>query len=172
MDERRLRKFFHFTENDLEANRHGQLSDSQEKKLSAQARAEQKSARDSATILFVVAAMGLGLGLILTLAAPTPVSRVFFVLLLVILWPSVWGGKGIQILRAARGSQEPRLLSVSGHVRLIRHTDTEPILQVGEVEFDLDASPAGVIMEGDEYTVYYLDASVEILSVDLAAGKK
>jgi hypothetical protein len=172
MDERRLRKFFHFTENDLEANRRGQLSEDQKKKLSAQAKAEQKSARDSATIVFVIAVIGLGLGLILTLAAPTPVSRVFFVLLLVILWPSVWAGRGIQILRAARASQELRLQTVNGRAHLIRHSDEDYVLQVGEAEFDLDGNPAGVIMEGDEYTVYYLETTMEILAVDFPAHGK
>ena len=172
MDEIRLRKFFHFTENDLEANRRGQLSEDQKKKLSAQAKLEQKAARESATIVFVIAVIGLALGLILTLAAPTPLSRAFFVLLLVILWPSVWAGKGIQILRAARTSQDLRLQTVHGRAHLTRLSDEDHVLQVGEIEFDLDGSPVGVIMEGDEYTIYYLDASLEILSVGIPTGKR
>lgn len=51
MDQRRLRKFFHFTEDDLVANRRGQFSEQQKKRLSQEAKAEQASARSSAAIL-------------------------------------------------------------------------------------------------------------------------
>jgi hypothetical protein len=63
MDERRLRKFFRFTEDDLLANHHGQFSERQKKRLSQKAKAEQASARSSAAILFVIAAAGLAVGL-------------------------------------------------------------------------------------------------------------
>jgi hypothetical protein len=167
MDERRLRKFFHFTENDLEANRRGQFSENQKNRLLAEARTEKKSARDSAVILFVIAAAGLALGVTLGSIAPTPFSRILFLGVLGVLWPSVWAWRAVTILRAAHKLQQPRLLSVSGHAELIRHTDADHVLQIGEVEFDLDGDPAGVIMEDDEYTVYYLEATQEILSMDI-----
>ena len=166
MEERHLRKFFHFTENDLEANRRGQFSENQKKRLLDEARSEQKSARESATILFVVAAVGLAFGSILTSVAPTSLSRVFFILLLCIVWPTAWAGKGIQIIRAARSLQEPRLREVSGRANIIKHDDETYVLQVGELEFDLDGNPSGVIIEGDEYTIYLLESTQEILSVD------
>lgn len=167
MDERRLRKYFHFTENDLDANRRGQFSESQKKRLLDEARAEQKSARDSAMILFVIAAVGLALGSILTSVSPTSLGRVFFVVLLCILWPAAWAGKGIQILRAARSLQEPRLRQVSGRAHIIRHDDETYILKVGELEFDLDSNPSGAIIEGDKYTIYYLEATHEILAIEI-----
>ena len=167
MDERRLRKFFHFTENDLDANRRGQFSENQKKRLLNEARAEQKSARESATILFVVAAIGLALGWILTSVAPTSPGRVFFIVLLCILWPAAWAGKGMQIIRAARSLQEPRLRQVSGRVHIIRHEDETYLLKVGELEFDLDGNPAGAILEGDEYTIYYVEATQEILAAEI-----
>ena len=92
--------------------------------------------------------------------------------MIVILWPSVWAGKGLQIIRAARASQDPRLQTVNGRAQLIRHSDEDHVLQVGEVEFDLEGNPACVIMEGDEYTVYYLEATTVILSVDIPTGGK
>jgi hypothetical protein len=167
MDERRLRKYFHFTENDLEANRRGQFSENQTKRLMDEARAEQKSARDSAMILFVVAAVGLAFGSILASVAPTSLGRVFFIFLLCILWPAAWAGKGVEILRAARSLQEPRLLQVSGRSHIIKPDGENYILQVGELEFDLDGNPSGAVIEGDEYTIYYLEATQEILAVEI-----
>jgi hypothetical protein len=55
---------------------------------------------------------------------------------------------------------------VSGPVHSLHHGDTEHILQVEGLEFDLDGNPSGVIMDGDGYTIYYLEATQEILSVE------
>jgi hypothetical protein len=165
MDEQALRKFFHFTENDLYANRHGQFSDAQKRRLSAEARAEQKSARESATILFVIAAVGLMLGLVLASIAPTLMGRILFILLLGVLWTGAWAGRGVKIIRDAHALQEPRLCTGNGRAHLIREGE-DVVLQLGEMEFHLDGNPAGVIFEGEEYTVYYLEATEEILSVE------
>jgi hypothetical protein len=172
MDERRLRKFFHFTENDLAANRRGQFSEDQEKRLSQQAKAEQASARSSAVILFVIAAAGLAIGMTIASIAPAGIGRILIFLLMGILWPSVWAGKGVQILRAASALQEPRLCEVSGPAHIIRHEDGSYVLKVGDNEFDLDRNPAGAIMEGDEFTLYYIEATEEILSVEYSRRGK
>lgn len=172
MDERRLRKFFHFTENDLLANRRGQFSEQQNKRLSQEAKAEKASARSSAAILFVVATMGLALGLTLGFIAPTLIGRILIFMLMGILWPSAWGGKGVKIILSARALQEPRLREVSGRVHILRYGDGEYVLQVGGLDFDLDGNPSGVIMEGDEYTIHYLEATVEILSVECLIREK
>jgi len=166
MDEQRLRKFFHFTEADLTANHRGQFSELQTKRLLAEAKAEQASARSSATILFVIAAAGMAIGLTLTAIAPPQIGRILIFLFMGILWPSVWGGKAVSIIRSASSLSKPQLGKVSGRVHIIRHTDEDHVLQIGEMEFDLERNPSGVIMEGDEYTLYYLEATEEILAVE------
>jgi hypothetical protein len=165
MDERRLGKFFHFTEDDLLANRHGQFSEGQKKSLSQRAKLEQSSARSSAAILFVIAAAGLAIGLTIGYIAPTLIGRVLILSAMGILWPAAWAGKGLKILLAARALQEPRLREVSGPVHTIRYGDAEYVLQAGGLDFDLDDDPSSVVMEGDEYTIHYLEATEEILSV-------
>lgn len=165
MDERRIGKFFHFNEFDLQANRLGRLSENQSKRLTAAARAEQKSAWDSAMILFGVAAAGLTVGLIVGFLALTLFSRILILLTMGVLWTSAWAGRGLKILRETRALLEPRLVSMSGRIHL-KHIDDDYILQVGEKEFDLDGNPSSVIMEGDEYTVYYVEATEEILSLE------
>jgi len=166
MDERRLRNFFHFTEDDLFANRRGQFSAVQTKRLDQHAKAEQASARSSAIILFAVAAAGLAIGLTIGVIAPTGMGRILIIILMGILWPFVWAGRGIKILLAARTLQEPRLREINGTVHILRQEDTEYILQVGETKFDVDGNPSGIIAEGDEYTIYYLEATEEILSME------
>src|SRR5215212_6630704 len=105
MDERRLRKFFHFTEDDLAANRRGQFSENQKKRLDAEARKERKSARESATILVVIAAAGMAVGITIGSIAPNLTGRIAILLLMGLLWPSAWAGKGVQIIRAANALQ-------------------------------------------------------------------
>jgi len=166
MEERRQRKFFHFTEDDLLANRRGQFSERQKQRLEQEAKAEQASARSSAAILFVVATAGLAIGLTIGFIAPSLIGRVLILLFMGILWPSVWAGKGVQIIRAARVLQEPRLRTVSGPIHIVRHEPDEYVLQAGGLDFDLDGNPAGVVTEGDEYTIHYLEATQEILSVE------
>lgn len=166
MDERRLRKFFHFTEDDLLANRRGQFSAQQKKRLSQVAKAEQASARSSAAILFVVAAAGLAVGLTIGSIAPTLPGRILIFSLMGILWPGAWAGKGVMILRSAYALQEPRLCQVGGRADITRHADGSHVLKVAAHEFDLDGNPSGVVVEGDEYVIYYLEATEEILSLE------
>src|SRR5215212_7509595 len=113
MDERRLRKFFHFTEDDLAANRRGQFSENQKKRLDAEARKERKSARESATILVVIAAAGMAVGIIIGSVAPNLTGRIAILLLMGLLWPSAWAGKGTDHPCRER-MQEPRLCHMSG----------------------------------------------------------
>ena len=166
MDERRLRKIFHFTEDDLLANRRGQFSERQRQRLNQEAKAERASARSSAVILFVIAAAGLAVGLTIGSIAPTPTGRILILLMMGLLWPSAWGWKGVKIILSVRALQEPRLRKVSGRIHIIGHGEGEYTLQVEGLEFDVDGNPAGVIMEGDEYTIHYLEATEEILSVE------
>ena len=166
MDERRLRTFFHFTENDLAANCHGQFSEQQRNRLSQEARTEQASARSSATIVFVIAAAGLVVGVTIGLIAPTPLGRTLIVSLMGILWPTVWVGKGLRIIRAAYALRQPRLCDVKGQAHIVRHADGSYGLIVGAHEFDVEGNPSGVMAEGDEYTLYYLEGTEEIVSVE------
>ena len=166
MDERRLRKFFHFNENDLAANRHGQFSEEQKKRLDAEARKEQKSARESAAILFVIAAAGMIIGITIGSIAPTLVGRISMLLLMGVLWPSAWAGKAVQIIRAANVLREPLLRQVKGPLHILHHGDQEYTVQIEGLEFDVDGNPSGTLMDGDEYSIYYVQATEEILSVD------
>src|SRR5262245_20476037 len=172
MDERRLRKLFHFNENDLAANRRGQFSVDQKKRLDIEAKKERKSARESAAILFVIAAAGMIVGITIGYIAPTMTGRIVILLLMGVLWPSVWAGKGVQIIRAANALQESRLREVSGRVKILHHGDGEYTIGVEALEFDLDGNPSGALIDGDECTIYYVEATEEILSVDYSTDRK
>ena len=166
MDVRRLRRLFHFNEEDLAANRRGQFSKRQLQRLDAQARTEQKSGWGSALILFVIAAAGMAVGIGLGSIAPTGLGRVAMYLFMAALWPLVWVWKGIQIILAANALHDPHLSFVIGQVRVLHHGDGEYTLQVEGHEFDVDGNPTGAFTEDHEYTIYFAEPTREILSID------
>ena len=172
MDERRLRKFFQFNETDLAANRHGEFSEDQIKRLDTEAKKERKSARESAAILFVIAAAGIIMGITIGSIAPTLIGRIGIFLLRGVLWPSAWAGKGVQMIRSANALQEPRLREVSGPIHIVNHGEGEYTIQVEGLEFDVDGNSSGTLLDGYEYIIYYVEATEEILSIDYLITKK
>lgn len=172
MDERRLRHLFHFNKNDLAANRRGQLSAGQTQRLEAEASKEQRMARQSAAILFLIAATGMAVGITIGSVAPTLTGRILMVSIMAVLWPAAWAGKGINILLAAQSLQEPRLRAVSGPIHLIHQGNGDYTLQVQGLEFDIDRNPVGALLENEECTVYYVEATQEILSVDSEVSQR
>ena len=83
-----------------------------------------------------------------------------------VLWPSAWAGQGVQIIRAANALQEPRLREVSGPVHIRHHGEGQYTVQVEGIEFDVDGNPSSTLIDGDKYTIYYVEATEEILSID------
>ena len=157
MDVRRLRNLFRINEEDLSANRRGHFSEKQKLRLEAEALQERKSARESAVILFVIAAAGMAVGIVIGSIAPTTIGRIAMYFFMGALWPSVWAGKGLQIIRAANALQQRPLYEVRGPVQIIHHGEGEYTVRVNEVEFDVDGNPSGAFRDGDEYTVYYVE---------------
>jgi len=82
------------------------------------------------------------------------------------------GRQGSTIIRAANALQEPRLREVSGQVQILHHGDGEYTVQLEGLQFDVDGNPSGTLMNGDEYTIYYVVATEEILSVDYFRATK
>jgi hypothetical protein len=166
MDVRRLRKLFQFNEDDLAANRRGRFSEKQIKRLESVARKERKSAWGSAAILFLIAAAGMALGIGLGSIAPSRLGSLAMYVCMAALWPLVWGGKGIQIILEANALRQPHLSFVRGQVRILRHGDREYTLQIEGVEFDVDGNPIGAFTDGVEHTIYYVEETREILSIE------
>ena len=166
MDVRRLKNLFRFNEEDLLANRRGHFSEKQKLRLDAEAAQQRKSARESAAILFVIAIAGMTIGIVIGSISPTTIGRIAMYFFMGALWPIVWAGKGVQIVRAANALQERHLLAARGPIHILHHGDGEYILQMDGLEFDVDGNPSGAFVEGDEYTIYYVDTTQEILSID------
>ena len=166
MDELRLRRLFHFNEEDLAANRRGYFSEKQILRLDAQAKQERKSAWGSAAILFGIAAAGMAVGIVIGSISPTQIGQVAMYSCMGAVWPLVWAGKGVQLILAANALQQPHLSFVRGHVQVIHRADRDYTLAVDGIEFDVDGNPMGAFGEDEEYTIYYVQANQEIVSID------
>jgi hypothetical protein len=166
MDELRLRRLFHFNEEDLAANRRGFFSERQITRLGEDARRERKSAWGSATILFAIAAAGMAIGIIIGSISPTQIGQIAMYSCMGAIWPLAWAGKGVQMILAANTLNEPRLSFVRGPVQVVHHGDREYTLQVDGIEFDVDGNPSGAFSEDQEYTIYFVQSTQEILSID------
>ena len=159
-------EFFKFSIADLSANRNGRLSEKQAKRVLAEARIERKSARESAAILLVVAAMGFGMGALIVVNAPILAGKILIGLMLCVLWPLAWGWKAWQVCGSALPEREEQVRAARGRVRIIRD-EHDIILELAEHQFDLEKDPAGVIDDKDEIIVFFLERTEEILSVDV-----
>jgi hypothetical protein len=83
----------------------------------------------------------------------------------------VWAGQAWRVVREAKALSKPyQLCTAQGCVRIVRHTDaqgnSEYVLQIAGLEFDVDGNPAGAMLDGEECTVYYLEATQEILAME------
>ena len=166
MDELRLRRLFHFNEDDLAANRRGFLSEKQTARLGADAKQERKSAWGSAGILFGIAAVGMAIGIIIGSISPTRLGQIVMYSCMGALWPLAWAGKAVQIILAANALSAPRLSFVRGPIQVLDRGDREYTLQVDGIEFDVDGNPSGAFADDEEYTIYFVDQTREILSID------
>jgi hypothetical protein len=166
MDEIRLRRLFHFNEEDLAANRRGHFSEKQIVRLDAEAKRERKSSCGSAAILFLIAAAGMAIGIVIGSISPTQIGQIAMYLCMGAVWPLAWAGKAVQIILAANRLNQPALSFVRGPVEVVPHGDMEYVLRIDGTEFDVDGNPTGAFRKGEEYTIYYVASTQEIISID------
>jgi len=165
MNEQRLKKLFHFNENDLFANRNGRLSQNQKLRLTEAAREEKKAARDSAVILIVIAAFGFGMGLLIVVTAPVVEAKILIGLILCVLWPLGWGARAWRAGRTRTPEMANPVRSARGRVHIERAGD-DFILEVEGRQFDVDQDVAQAMEEGEEMYIYFSEETAEILSVE------
>lgn len=189
MDDRALQEYFRFDDADLMANRNGQFSDKQTKKLFEDPRSV--SGRLKGCIGGLVGAL-----LLLALAAMLAVPAIsggltavrqsewvtaIFEIVVGGIWGLVWGSFALVALwggiSAALGLLPKILLnSVKGPVNLVGvrtsrkgRYSTQHELHIGGREFDVEERLANIITQGDVYAIYFIKDAT-ILSVERLAS--
>jgi hypothetical protein len=164
MNQPKLQELFNFNDADLSANRNGQVSEKQQ----AQIASNEKSSQG----------FGRGFGIILCIVAVIPIvilwvsgAFAFFgwASLLWGIWPLIWGGLGLALIKGSFDAYTYVLKQVQGPANIVKaewrsggrhsstHVDYE--LHIGEIEFEVDPSLADYVMQGDVYSVYYIEDS-------------
>ncbi|HET6845450.1 MAG TPA: hypothetical protein VFH29_01365, partial [Anaerolineales bacterium] len=101
-----------------------------------------------------------------------------------LIWPLIWGGIGYMMIKSALGKTVFQVASVQGRANIVAresrstdsdghsHTTIYHELHVGGVTFGVNQNIADVIFQGDEYIIYYVEATKDIISVEPVGKKK
>ena len=184
MAETELMKYFKFDADDLHANQGGRFTDKQRLRLMALDRSRRKAGMVIGVILAVVGVIGPIIAIVAGIANPDPGFIIGFGIGFGLIWPIVWGGLGYMMIRAALGRTVFKVADVRGRANIVaresRSTDSDGHtsttihheLHVGGVTFSVNRSIADVIFQGDEYAVYYVESTKDIISVETLSKKK
>jgi hypothetical protein len=176
MSDLTLEKHFHFNEGDLNANRNGRLSDRQLKRLGVQAASHKKSALGFGIVLLGIASIGVIAGVVGLLNMKGMVERIAAGALFGLLWPYIWGGLGIGMIKSAIKQPNFELQTAQGPINIVKDESYDSTnqtysvfheLHIGGCQFDVEGDLADLMMQGDEYAVYYLKDREEIVSAEL-----
>ncbi len=178
---KKLRRHFKFTEDDLQLNRRGELSEKQRQRMEKLDAGGRKLGLFIGGVLILAAVLMIAFDVYLYIDLNTPFPG-WGLNGLIDLIPTVCGG-AFSLLLAAAGvflivsqyiKHKPfKVLSVRGPARLERgqvRANARPYydLYINEQQFDGDGSMPNLIQQGVEYIVYYLNTTEEILAVERA----
>jgi hypothetical protein len=177
MEDQKLKDYFKFDEADLEANRNGRFSESQQVRLIENDRKIQRRWGWRSIPFLLIAAIG-------------PVAALgsgdFFgwswKIMWGFVWTGVWGGIGLAMLISSLSKQKPLVLAkATGKVNIVRdrsyrsstHTHNSWLeLHIGRHVFDMDEELVDIMMQGDEYIVYYEKDWDEIISAERVSNSQ
>jgi hypothetical protein len=173
-----LMNYFKFDAADLEANRNGQFTDKQRVRLAAQDKSSKSWSLVGGLGLMLIAVIGLGAAIAGWIGDSDWGFRIGFGLGFGCIWPLIWGGLGAILLGNTFSKHNYALARVQGRANIVRResysssshtTSVYHELHIGGQEFEVDDSLADVMMQGDEYILYYINDSDEIMSAELVS---
>jgi hypothetical protein len=186
-----LMKYFNFDEADLAANKMGQLSDKQQKRHRDDAGAY-ATGTGCGLFFFGLAAifpvlcfgkcLPQGNCQITGLEGNEAWLVMGMIIFMNLVWVGALGGVGVWIVKGTFSKKNWQFKQAQGPIKIVEelssdshhHEIVEYELHVGGQVFDVDASLADIMMQGDEYVFYYLvdlnfkDDPGEVLSVERA----
>jgi hypothetical protein len=180
MTDQPLMDYFRFDTDDLYANQNGRFTDKQKANLIAQDKSRRKSGLGLGIFLAVVGLIGPIIAIIAGIANPDPGFIIGFGLGFGLIWPLVWGGIGYLMIKSAFEKREFNLAQVQGRANIIARESTDSDghhhtyfeLHIGGHTFGARQDMADVIMQGDEYIVYYVPSTDDIVSVEPITKRK
>ena len=178
MPEKQLMEYFQFDADDLYANQNRRFTEKQRLRLINLDKSRRKTMLGIGILLAVVALIGLIIAVAAGISNPDPAFIIGFGIGFGLIWPVVWGGIGYVLIKSATDKTVFRLASVQGRANIVAressgtdsdgHTSTTTYheLHIGGVTFSVNRNIADVIYQGDEYIVYYVEFTKDIVSVE------
>jgi len=166
---------------DLSANENGQFTEKQKERIFEEDKSNRTWSRVGGGVTLFIAAIGIFGALIAGIGDQDPGFRISFGIGLGVIWPLIWGGIGVALIKNSFSKHEFKLSKVQGQVNIVRSesyssehhtTSVYHELHIGGQEFNVEEDLADVMMQGDEYILYYIADSDEILSAELVSKAK
>ncbi len=175
MNETRLAKLFQFDQEDLQANRRGDLSD---KQLQRYVKGISSDWRFTRLTGFMMVGVGILPALLFGFS-----GRLLPVELLLVwgIWPLGWAILGYQWLRRSYAPKDYSVTRLQGKLEFVeekvlnpdnRHYSTRAAVRIAGKEIDVIGDIGHWIVQGDDYAVYYVENLGEIVSLERAAAQK
>ncbi len=176
MINQQLMDYFKFDQADLNANENGQFTEKQKARIFKEDKSDRKWSRIGGIVLLFIGAIGLGGAIVGWIADSDWGFRIGFGIGFGVIWPLIWGGIGAALIKNSFSKHQFKLTKVQGRVNIVwresyssEHHTTSVFheLHIGGKEFSVNEDLADVMVQGDEYILYYIDDSDEILSAEL-----
>jgi hypothetical protein len=183
MSESQLMEYFKFDTDDLYANQNGRFTEKQKVRLTQLDKSRRKAGLGMGIFLALIGLIGPIIAIVAGIQNPDLAFIIGFGLGFGIVWPLVWGGIGYLMIKGAVEKRAFKVASVQGRANIVAresrstdsdgHTSTRIYheLHIGGVTFGVNRNIADVIFQGDEYIIYYVEATRDIISVE-GIGKK
>jgi hypothetical protein len=181
MIDQKLMDYFKFDQADLYANESGQFTDKQKERSFKEDQSNRNWSRIGGIVLLFIAAIGIWGAIVAGIGDPDLGFRIGFGIGFGVIWPLCWGGVGVVMIKNSFSKHEFKLARVQGPINIVREesyssaqhtTSVSHELHIGGKEFDVEEDLADVMMQGDEYILYYIADSDEILSAELVGKAK
>lgn len=181
MINQQLMNYFKFDEADLIANQNGQFTEKQKTRIIQEDTSDRTWSRIGGIILLVIAAVGFFGAIIAGIMDNNWGFRIGFGIGFGCVWPLIWGGLGFSLLSSSFSKHQFVVTKVQGRVNIVRSesyssqhhtTSVHHELHIGGQEFSVHEDIADVLMQGDEYILYYIADSNEIISAELLSDEK
>ena len=175
MINQQLMDYFKFDQADLIANQRGQFTTKQSEQIIRDDKSDRSGSRVLGIILIFIGAIGLGGAVLAVVNDQNWGFRIGFGLGFGCIWPLIWGGIRYIMLSSSFGRHEFVLAKVQGRVNIVRQesysssshtTRISHELHIGGKEFDVEGNIADVLMQGDEYILYYIADTNKIVSAE------
>ena len=176
-----LMNYFKFDQADLTVNENGQFTEKQKVRIFKEDKSNRMWSRIGGVVLLFIAAIGFFGAIAGAIADPDLGFRIGFGIGFGVIWPLIWGGIGVVLIKNSFSKHDFKLTRVQGQVNIVRResyssehhtTSVYHELHIGGQEFSVNEDLADVIMQGDEYILYYIADSNEIMSAELVGKAK